>query len=100
MAQRVSSTILLRSMFLPQKMRSSSRGDDVAEPVSVQNSLGVGCTRLARGGATLVSTAAGPRVAGKITELLMNSAIPSERLMQTGWPALHNGCCVNQNGYR
>ena len=40
------------------------------------------------------------RVGGKMAELLMKSAIPSEGPIRTSWPALRNPCCVNQTGYQ
>ena len=40
------------------------------------------------------------RISGEMAELLMKSAIPSEGLIRTSWPALRNPCCVNQTGYQ
>ena len=40
------------------------------------------------------------RVAVRMAELLMNSAIPSEGSIRTSSPALRNPCCVNQTGYQ
>ena len=45
------------------------------------------------------STAFG-RTEGKMGDLLMNSAMPSEGSMRTSWPALRNGCYANQRGYQ
>ena len=36
------------------------------------------------------------RIAVRMAELLMNSAIPSEGSMQTSWPALRNQCYANR----
>ena len=35
------------------------------------------------------------RIAVRMAELLMNSAIPSEGSMRTSWPALRKPCCAN-----
>ena len=44
--------------------------------------------------AAAASTALG-RIAVKMADLLMNSAIPSEGSMRTSWPALRKPCCAN-----
>ena len=35
------------------------------------------------------------RIGGRMAELLMNSAIPSQGSMRASWTALRNGCCAN-----